>query len=255
MKENKMQWLIDAHKAGKVVYEIAETGKLYGTICKPTGVGKSAIIFNDIVYNINCAKKNNNKLIINLSTPIIRLCEQQGSDLIQLLGGISDYYGIDTSKIALFINNSGNDKAYIKSMTDIFIDKYTIRDFEKAFLASGLYDIAIIISCHKSLDKFQKIISKLNTLGTQIITYIDEAHTITVTAEEDDDSVNLNKLCKLSRVYMISATPKQELVKNVNEYNGLENDTPLLYAWLQPMQYAKTLFVLLMPNIVRMMKH
>lgn len=228
MKDNKMQWLIDAHKAGKAVYEIAETGKLYGTVCKPTGVGKSAIIFNDIIYNINRAKESSIKLIINLSTPIIRLCEQQGADFLQLLGGVAEYYNIDPEKVVLFINNSGNDKAYIKSMTDIVIDKYPLSDFKHTFVESDLYDVAIVISCHKSLDKFTKAIGKLDLLGTQVITYIDEAHTITITSEEDDDAVNLNKLCKLSRVYMISATPKEELVRLVNEYNGLANDNSFI---------------------------
>lgn len=222
MIKNKMQWLVDAHKSGKVIYEIADTKKLYGTICKPTGVGKSAIVFNDILYNIN--NRKNEKLVINLSTPIIRLCEQQGADFLQLLSGVAELYNIDTNRIALFINNSGNDKVYIKSMTDIFIDKYPLHDLGDVFVNSDTYDVAIIVSCHKSLDKFIRTIGKLQLLNTKVITYIDEAHTITTTKEEDDDSVDLNKLCKLSRVYMISATPKQELVKIVNSYNGTSND-------------------------------
>ena len=201
-----MQWLVDAHKSGKVIYEIADTNKLYGTICKPTGVGKSAIVFNDILYNIN--NRKNEKLVINLSTPIIRLCEQQGADFLQLLSGVAELYNIDANRIALFINNSGNDKVYIKSMTDIFIDKYPLHDLGDIFVNSDAYDVAIIVSCHKSLDKFIREIGKLQLLNTKVITYIDEAHTITTTKEEDDDSVDLNKLCKLSRVYMISATPK-----------------------------------------------
>ena len=82
-KELEMQWLIDLHLDNKIIYEINETRRAHGGITKPTGVGKSSLIYNDIIYRI--VHHRTNKQIFNISTPIINLAEQQGKRLIQLI--------------------------------------------------------------------------------------------------------------------------------------------------------------------------
>ena len=41
--KNKMNWLIEDHKNGNVVYEIQATHRNHGAISKPTGSGKSSL--------------------------------------------------------------------------------------------------------------------------------------------------------------------------------------------------------------------
>lgn len=110
MTVNKMQWLIEDHKNGKISYEIQSTHRKHGAISKPTGSGKSSLFINDIIYRI--INHSDKKLMINISTPIIKLCEQQGNDLMEVIEGVKEYYGINTNEIKYFINNSGDIDSY-----------------------------------------------------------------------------------------------------------------------------------------------
>ena len=106
MTKNKMQWLIEDHKNQNVIYEIQSTHRNHGAISKPTGSGKSSLFINRIIH------RENKKLMVNISTPIIKLCEQQGNDLMEVIEGVKDYYGINTNEIKYFINNSGDIDSY-----------------------------------------------------------------------------------------------------------------------------------------------
>lgn len=230
MATGKMQWLNDGINKGTVTYEIYNTGRHHGTIQKPTGSGKSALIFLDIIRRID-RKDPSRKLVVNISTPIIRLCEQQGNDLLSVISGIkSTPKTIDTNKIAWFINNSGDASNYVT-----YFDMYRFSDINDYFLESKKNDVAIIISCHKSLNKVIRWMNKVIKDDSMIdaVTYIDEAHTISykdVDPDEDLTKINIKTLCKKSDVYMVSATPKTDVIKLVNSYDlpDKDNDAPII---------------------------
>lgn len=227
-----MQWLIDEIKNGVEKYEINDTGRHHGTIQKPTGSGKSSLFILDIIHRIT-HKDPSRKLVVNISTPIIRLCEQQGNDLLSVISGIKDIVkNIDTNKIAWFINNSGDASNYV---TDF--DMYNFSNINDYFLESKKNDVAIIINCHQSLNKSIRWMNKVikDDSMIDVVTYVDEAHTISykdVDRDEYTTKVDIKTLCNKSKsdVYMISATPKSDVIRLVNSYDlpDKDNDTPII---------------------------
>ena len=137
-KTNKMKWLIDEHKNGTVNYEIHNTRRNHGAISKPTGSGKSAMFINDIIYRI--INQGEKKLMINISTPIIKLCEQQGNDFMEVLEGVASFYNINLHKVTYFINNSGNTDAYKKN-TESSLHSFNKASFAKEFINHPYYEI------------------------------------------------------------------------------------------------------------------
>ncbi len=60
MTTNKMQWFIDSYKNQTIQYKLANTHENFGTVVMPTGVGKSGLVYEDIIYtidNLNTNKK------------------------------------------------------------------------------------------------------------------------------------------------------------------------------------------------------
>ena len=227
MAENsKMKWLIDDHKNGKISYEIQSTHRKHGAISKPTGSGKSSLFINDIIYRI--INHSGKKLMINISTPIIKLCEQQGNDLMEVIEGVKEYYGINTNEIKYFINNSGDISSYENNTSSSL---HPFSSINKKFINSSKCNIAIVIDCHPSLSKGMiPWLNNLNNENIDIVTYIDEAHTVSskIATKQDDTTINLDILCKKSSVYLVSATNKQELVKIVNSYDGVNDDSYII---------------------------
>ena len=230
-KTNKMQWLIDDHKDGKISYEIQTTHRNHGAISKPTGSGKSAMFINDIIYRI--INQGEKKLMINISTPIIKLCEQQGNDFMEVLEGVASFYNINLNKVTYFINNSGNTNAYKKN-TESSLHSFNKASFAKEFINHPQHNVAIVINCHPSLsERMIPWLRSTNTSELDITTYIDEAHTVSsqiVSAENmDDTQMDLTTLCEKSNVYLVSATNKQELVKIVNSFDtNIEDDSYII---------------------------
>ena len=226
MTKNKMQWLIEDHKNQNVIYEIQSTHRNHGAISKPTGSGKSSLFINDIIYRI--INHSGKKLMINISTPIIKLCEQQGNDLMEVIEGVKDYYGINTNEIKYFINNSGDIDSYKNNKSSSL---HSFNSIYKNFINSSKCNIAIVINCHPSLsERMIPWLKKLDNENIDIVTYIDEAHTISskIATEQDDTTIDLNILCEKSSVYLVSATNKQELVKIVNSYDGVYDDSYII---------------------------
>ena len=226
MTKNKMQWLIEDHKNQNVIYEIQSTHRNHGAISKPTGSGKSSLFINDIIYRI--INHSDKKLMINISTPIIKLCEQQGNDLMEVIEGVKDYYGINTNEIKYFINNSGDIDSYKNNKSSSL---HSFNSIYKNFINSSKCNIAIVINCHPSLsERMIPWLKKLDNENIDIVTYIDEAHTISskIATEQDDTTIDLNILCEKSSVYLVSATNKQELVKIVNSYDGVYDDSYII---------------------------
>ena len=221
-----MQWLINDHKDGKISYEIQSTRRNHGAISKPTGSGKSSLFINDIIYRI--INHSDKKLMINITTPIIKLCEQQGNDLMEVIEGVKEYYGINTNEIKYFINNSGDINSYKNNKSSSL---HSFSSINKNFINSSKCNIAIVINCHPSLsERMIPWLKKSNNENIDIVTYIDEAHTISskIASEQDDTTIDLNVLCEKSSVYLVSATNKQELVKIVNSYDGVNEDSYII---------------------------
>jgi len=224
--KNKMDWLVEDHKNQNIIYEIQSTHRNHGAISKPTGSGKSALFINDIIYRI--INHGDKKLMINISTPIIKLCEQQGNDLMEVIEGVKEYYGINTNKIKYFINNSGDVDSYKNNKSSSL---HSFSSINKNFINSSKCNIAIVINCHPSLsEKMIPWLKNLDNENIDIVTYIDEAHTISskIATEQDDTTINLDVLCEKSSVYLVSATNKQELVKIVNSYDGVNDDSYII---------------------------
>lgn len=225
---SKMNWLIEAHKNGTVDYEIANTGRKHGAISKPTGSGKSSLFINDIIYRI--LHKGDKKLMVNISTPIIKLCEQQGNDIMATIEGVAEFYGINLNSIAYFINNSGDTDAYGNNESGLFT--FNNKSFEKNFLNHSGRQIAIVVSCHPSLaEHLIPWVKKNDTSSLDVVTYIDEAHTVSskvVSKDEDETEMDLKSLCEKSNTYLISATNKKELVEIVNSFDEVYNDSYII---------------------------
>lgn len=238
MAENKMNWLIDNINCNNINYIIANTNRSHGAISCPTGYGKSSIIFLDMIHHILESKNNDEKLILNLSTPIIKLCAQQGVDFLMTLEGVYKNLGINKNEIVVFNNNSADvDKTYINEESNILIDYgYDCFPFNRIndyFIDNDDYKIALVISCHKSMPRFINYFKKNTVLNTKIITYLDEAHTIAITNEASNDNVkidinSLGNIC--NNLYLVSATNKQNIVKIVNSFNtGTNDDDSYIY--------------------------
>lgn len=221
---NKMSWFIEQYNNGTLPYHIQKSGMDMGTICMPTGTGKSGVVYEDIVYRIDHIT---GKIIINISTPILKLNQQFVKDLFEVL---KEIYRGKENKFIFFINSSDSGisyNEYVKDM-EVSVNKFKPDIFERRFINSSTADVAIVISCHKSIHKFISYISKYHNIltGIDIVNYIDESHLITLKKHEDNTNelattvVNINLLCKYSTcVYMLSATPDASVTYAVNAWN------------------------------------
>ena len=246
-KENKMQWFIDEliTDSPETLYNKVDTifkNRSHGAISCPTGYGKSGIIFKNMIYQILKSKDNDERVILNLSTPIIKLCAQQGVDFLEAFSALCTHFNINKDKVIIFNNNSGQtDKIYnCEDEENVMIKHgYNCYNFRKEFSRMFIeddetYNIAIVISCHKSLPKFISLINKVSPLNTNIVTYIDESHTISVTDDaglEADTKVDIQTLGNICNgLYLVSATNKQNIVKIVNSFNvGNDYDGSYIY--------------------------
>ena len=54
--ESKMNWQVKQYMDGTINYEVHNTGECFGTICVPTGGGKSGMVIRDMIWHIDHAK-------------------------------------------------------------------------------------------------------------------------------------------------------------------------------------------------------
>ena len=261
-KNNKMDWLIKRHLEGKHEFLIHNTGKKFGTVVIPTGGGKSGHIYEDIIWHIQDHLQNRkpgDKIIFNLSAPILKLCAQLNSDLFSALSVIfknvwEDGGGDDAM---FFINSTADGKAfdYLDEM-NVNVNRFST-DIDK-FLENDNYMFAFVISCHPSLKRFADKIEDLAGRAT-IYNYIDEGHLIVcksdgddiisvarddkrrekytrngnevdeMTDEEKEEFDSFTKICQYSdSLYLLTATPNKEVCqivkKRSEEVDGPSND-------------------------------
>lgn len=217
---NKMQWLIDAFNDGKLEktfkFRISDSGKDFGTVCMPTGTGKSGVMIEDIVSS--CLDMSG-KAIINLSCPTLRLSEQLVTDLFETVGGV--FNGVLINRFCLVLNSSDSPYNYNTQGRPVYSGGLE-NSINKA-LDDG-FDFIVIASCHKSLQKFVGLTDLFKNRCT-ILNYIDESHLMPYRGwyddEEEDFRVDLHKLhCNSDALYLISATPDYEMTMELSDGQG-----------------------------------
>ena len=178
MEEHKMQWLIDRVKNGEVDNVIAKTGKKKGSVVAPTGYGKFGFICEDIIYHIQNMKKDD-KYIFNIAAPILLLELQCINDLSVVLGETLKEM-VDNKEFMFFVNSSDNHSKYKDVSDKILADTNGFEEIGD-FLFDDSKKVAIVASCHKSLDKFEKNIDSIKShKNITVFNYIDESQLIKV---------------------------------------------------------------------------
>lgn len=222
---NKMQWFINEYNNDSLTFDIASTKRNYGTICMPTGTGKSGKIYANIIYNINELEKDGwkKKLVVNLNSPYLKLNNQLIRDLEEILVGTNI---LKKEEIGIYVNSSDNAKTY-----GDYIDNNP--EPFKSISKFG-YKLNIIASCNPSLYHFYKKMNKMDRTNLEVITYLDEAHTLNGEFDEpenkgmnkESNTPDLNKLCKVcDKVYAFSATPDPYVTKRINIHeHGIKDE-------------------------------
>ena len=82
--ESKMNWQVKQYMDGTINYEVHNTGECFGTICVPTGGGKSGMVIRDMIWHIDHAK-HGERMILNLSAPMLNLCGQLAEDIFSVI--------------------------------------------------------------------------------------------------------------------------------------------------------------------------
>lgn len=212
MMGNKMQWLVDAFGNGTLCktfkFRICDGGKNFGTVCMPTGTGKSGVMIEDIVRRV---KATGGKAVVNLSCPTLRLSEQFVCDLFETMHGVfsSDFM----EHVCLVLNSSDSPANYSVGGCEI-LDGDLASAIHKA---ERRHNTIIVASCHRSLYKFVEICRDLHERGGHVFNYIDESHLLPYSIwpeGEEDCRVDLRRLRGGSdSLYLFSATPDYDMTR------------------------------------------
>ena len=232
----KMQWFIDKVNTNTLSFDIESTHRNYGTICMPTGTGKSAKIYANIISNIkkHAADGWKKNLVVNLNSPILKLNQQLVNDLLEVLSGTSL---LDSDDIKIYVNSS-DDKGKYTETSDRLNFTLNSEDFKKVSSFSA-YKLNIVTSCNPSLYHFYKKLGKMDLSSVEVISYLDEAHTITMYGDEsqngssqknkESQKPDVKKLCSVcDKVYAFSATPDPNITKTINSFETSIDDNSFI---------------------------
>lgn len=179
----KMQWLIDICMTNvdtrtRIVQNVNKKMEemKYGVVRAATGVGKSGIIYKDIVHNIKSSTK---KQVFIISTPLLVLNDQFFTDLMEVLFGL----GLSNNQNTIVINNSSDDEK--KKGTVVLEDsqgKLHDTGIQKADQSgfAEMKPITIVNTTHKSFNGLIAELSVLKPEEWEIHVYVDESHTAKV---------------------------------------------------------------------------
>lgn len=226
-----MQWLINRVNEGKMETIIAKTGAKKGSIVIPTGGGKSGVVYEDIIYHIqeHLSRKDDEKVIFNLSAPILDLEAQFINDLFDCLKEVfSDE--VKSGKFMFFVNSTADGDAYKSEYMHCDVNRYTeIERFEKHPTAK----FAFVASCHKSLYRFAESMDYINSFA-EVVSYLDESHLLINESRDDVKEDELSKeetkkketlveiFEKSDYVYTLTATESIYINTLINKYAGFE---------------------------------
>lgn len=222
----KMRWFIDAYKNGTLEYLLSESGMKIGTAVLPTGAGKSGMVYADMCKKIE-SSDGSEKIVFNLSAPILKLEAQLLNDFIAVVKDIFKDR-IEKGEFMFFINSSADGNAYDAQHLNADVMQFS-KEIHK-FKNDKNAHFAIVASCHKSLYKFAEKIDYLNKFS-RVVTYLDEAHLV-VNETRDDKSYkdlteegkktwkSLEKICMGEYTYAITATPDKYITELINKIAG-----------------------------------
>jgi len=235
--ESKMNWQVADYQNGTIQYEVHNTGENFGTICVPTGGGKSGMMIRDMIWHIDHTKRGE-RIVLNLSAPMLNLCSQLAEDIFSV---IKDTHVAQCKQheFAIFINSSADEKYYKTESANIVGEVYEVGDkfknFYKVMESNPNIRVAFVISCHASLKYFAKQVKQLKKSYT-LINYLDESHVLINFAQKRDfidfeDKENEQKLdleqnarksamellLDSDSVYCFSATPDKYVTRFINK--------------------------------------
>lgn len=225
--KKKMQWFVQNYFDGKFKYILNEADETIGTIVMPTGAGKSGVSFEDAIWHID-NKSNDRKLVLNFSAPILKLLRQSISDFFEAFS-VTHKNLIEDGRVMFLINSSDGDDGYYAAESGI--DTFRFSEGIDKFYKSKKADIAIVASCHKSMDKFVEKMPTMRKHAT-IVTYLDEAHLFNTTktthshgGKDYEENPCIVGLCENSDyLYALTATPDRRVTERLNRYNGHNGD-------------------------------
>ena len=228
--ESKMNWQVKQYMDGTINYEVHDTGECFGTICVPTGGGKSGMMIRDMIWHIDHLKRGE-KLIINLSAPMLNLCGQLAEDIFSV---IKDTHAnrCANGEFAIFINSSANEKYYKTDSANSVGNVYEFGEFDNVMANNLNIRVALVISCHMSLKYFAHRVNSLKK-SYKIVNYLDESHVLInftqppafVDFEDKEEKLNqdersrkgaMEMLLESNYLYCFSATPDKYVTKSIN---------------------------------------
>lgn len=228
-------WFPEGYVENKLVFHVDLTDEDFGTICMPTGTGKSGEMYKLIINKINDALAHNKRIIINISSPLLKLNQQLSLDMMFVLlelfyNKTSPLYGRLGNNMEFFFNSSEANPDYMlfkKVDPQWCPTKISPNNFAKDFASfvTGNKKVAIICSCHKSLHTYVDYIKEhnLKSHGFELITLMDESHTISdrdFSTSSEDVKVDVETLCQFSTgVIAVSATPDIKITNIINKYS------------------------------------
>lgn len=212
----KMQWLIDAinnnRTAGLFKFRLGDSQERFGTVCMPTGTGKSGVMIQHIAeLVIRYSTFNFKKAVVNVSCPTLKLSQQLITDLFEVIDGVLEN-SLNRDRIALVLNSSDLASHYRTYGFTVYSGNFN----DSLNMALKEKTIVIVASCHRSMQKFVKVAS-VSANDADIHNYIDESHMLSVKGVldfYDNPKVDLLKLVSISKsLYLFSATPDLEMTR------------------------------------------
>lgn len=185
----------------------------YGTICQPTGTGKTSEMIRFIADFIKVAKTLGKKAVFNLASHRLNLSFQNAGNIIYTLykAGL-----IDSVNTAIVINSSDDTEKYGNDD-----DLGNFRPLKLNEVETSNKDFYFVVSCYKSHYKLEEKLEAGLFKNYIKICMWDEAHKINA---DDDDKVNVDSCLKtFDNIYALSATPdtflNEKLSKREEEIN------------------------------------
>ena len=102
--ESNYNWFLQDYMNNTTDFEVDKVSEDFFTMCMPTGTGKSGETYKAIINYINDALKNNRRIIINISSPLLKLNQQLCLDMMFIL--LEIYNNITSPLYNDFIVNS-----------------------------------------------------------------------------------------------------------------------------------------------------
>jgi hypothetical protein len=221
----KMQWLIDAINDNRTEktfkFRLSDSDMRHGTVCMPTGTGKSGVMIENILRDTVRGIRNRIiPTVINISCPTLKLAQQLITDLFEVIDGV---IRDQCDKVGLVLNSSDLASHYRTYGVSIYSGNFA----DAMNMALKEKRVIVVASCHKSMQKFvstMEAIKAYDINACYICNYIDESHMLSVKGVfdfGDGPQVDLYRLNEISgSLYLFSATPDLNMTKMVSDNGG-----------------------------------